>query len=404
MQRTLIMVGVFASLVMGAARAVAQTFPEAVAAARQNDPIYATRLAEVQDARLQARQAKLSYLPSVGVSYGEADIGTSARTAGASLSQPVLDYDKFLAVRQARPLEEKATQSARLTDFDLQQRVLRTMSEIIRNRETLRALEVQVRSLETQTQRARRMRALGQGTITEISDFEVRLAIARANRLTVENNLRSGERAFTLITGIEAVVPSMDISAAMPKSQIDPVETYVSRARANNPSLEQSRLDLQLQELNVKRARAEWWPTVTAYASYSKTEGFPAQDDGRIGISLSVPLNSNYILNSSRAAVQLKRAQESARYSSELLESEILRLHATVLSLRNEIAIREQAIDNAKLAVEGNLKGYQGGIRSNIDVVTSIQNLADAEVSLINSRLALATNYLDLELLRAEAR
>jgi outer membrane protein TolC len=75
-----------------------------------------------------------------------------------------------------------------------------------------------------------------------------------------------------------------------------------------------------------------------------------------------------------------------------------------VQSLKNELTIREQAIDNAKLAVEGNLKGYQGGIRSNIDVVTSIQNLADAEVALVNSRVSLATSYLDLELLRAEVR
>ena len=384
--------------------ALAQTFPEALAAARRNDPIYATRLADVQDARLQARQAKLAYLPSVGVSYGESDIGNSARTAGVSVAQPLLNYDKFLAVQQAQPLEEKAEQSARLVDFDLQQRVLRTMGEIIRNRETLRAIEVQVQSLEAQTQRAKRMRELGQGTVTEISDFEVRLAIARANRITVQNNLRSAERAFTLITGIEAIVPSVDITGVIPKGAIEPIETYITRARANNPSLEQSRLDLQLQELNVKRARAEWFPTVTAFASYAKTEGFPGQNDDRIGIALSMPLNSNYILNSSRAAVQLKRARESARYSGELLESETRRLHATVLSLKNELTIREQAIDNAKLAVEGNLKGYQGGIRSNIDVVTSIQNLADAEVALVNSRVALATSYLDLELLRAEVR
>jgi outer membrane protein TolC len=105
-------------LLIDAPLAFAQTYPEALAAARRNDPIYATRLAEVQDARLQARQAKFSYLPSVGVSYGESDIGNSARTAGVSVSQPLLDYDKFLAMQQARPLEQKAEQSARLVDFD----------------------------------------------------------------------------------------------------------------------------------------------------------------------------------------------------------------------------------------------------------------------------------------------
>jgi outer membrane protein TolC len=40
------------------------------------------------------------------------------------------------------------------------------------------------------------------------------------------------------------------------------------------------------------------------------------------------------------------------------------------------------------------------GIRSNIDVITAIQNLADAEIALITSRLSLASNYLELEILR----
>jgi outer membrane protein TolC len=51
------------------------------------------------------------------------------------------------------------------------------------------------------------------------------------------------------------------------------------------------------------------------------------------------------------------------------------------------------------LALEGNIKSYQGGVKSNIDVVTSYQNLADAETALVNSEVARTETLLTIRLL-----
>jgi protease secretion system outer membrane protein len=101
--------------------------------------------------------------------------------------------------------------------------------------------------------------------------------------------------------------------------------------------------------------------------------------------------------------VELRRARDAERYAEELVTNETQRLHSQVAYLQREIVLREQVIENAKLAVEGNLKGYQGGVRSNIDVVLAIQNQADAEVNLVNSQMTLLTSYLELEILRGGA-
>jgi protease secretion system outer membrane protein len=274
------------------------------------------------------------------------------------------------------------------------------MATIVLARETLRALAVQIQNLEGQTQRAKRMRELGQGTVTEVSDFEVRLASARANQQKTVNDLHSAERAFILLTGLEPQAEKIDVDAVFPQDALQAREWYRSEAQRSNPTLEQARRTLELAEINLRRSRAEYLPKVTGVVSYGKTEGFPAGDDARIGVNLAVPLDANYLLSNSRAGVELRRAQDAARYASEFVVNETERLYATVLSLQREVAIREQVITNAQLAVEGNLKGYQGGIRSNTDVVTAIQNLADAEVALVNSRLALAASFLDLEIVR----
>ena len=386
-------------LLLAADMAAAQNYNEALAAARRNDPIYASRLAEVAGARLTATQLRLSYIPSVGVTYNENDVNAGGRTWGAGAAQPLFNYDLWLQMRSARPFEARAEAQARSIDFDLQQRVFRTMAEIVRSRETLKTVAGRISALETQTQRARRMRELGQGTVTEVSDFETQLAIARADRLTVLNALQTAERAFTLLTSLQAVVETVSVSEAAPRSALREVEWYVSQAQAGNPQIQQARRDVELAEINLKRSRAEFLPKVTGFANYAKTEGLPGVDDTRIGVSLSVPLNSNYILNSSRSAVELRRVRESTRYVEESVASEARRLYATVQSLQEEVKVREQVIESAKLAVEGNLKGYQGGVKSNIDVVSAIQNLANAEVALVNSQLALGSAQLDLLLI-----
>lgn len=388
------------SLVLASAALPAQTYPEALAAARRSDPIYAQRRGDVELERLQARQARLAYLPGVGIGYRESDIGNSAWTTEATLTQPIFDYDRILQVRQGRPLAQRADATARTVEQDLAQRVYRSMATIVLARETLRALAVQIQNLEGQTQRAKRMRELGQGTVTEVSDFEVRLASARANQQKTVNDLHSAERAFILLTGLEPQAEKIDVDAVFPQDALQAREWYRSEAQRSNPTLEQARRTLELAEINLRRSRAEYLPKVTGVVSYGKTEGFPAGDDARIGVNLAVPLDANYLLSNSRAGVELRRAQDAARYASEFVANETERLYATVLSLQREVAIREQVIANAQLAVEGNLKGYQGGIRSNTDVVTAIQNLADAEVALVNSRLTLAASFLDLEIVR----
>lgn len=389
---------------LGATPGFAQSFEEALSAARRNDPIYAQRQAEVQLTRLQARQAKLAYIPAATVGYSESDFNQSARDISVGVSQPLFDYDRFLQVRQARPLEQKADASAIEVEQDLAQRVFRSMAQLVLNRETRRALDVQIESLEAQTRRAIRMRELGQGTVTEVSDFEVRLATARANALTTTNNLRSAERAFVLLTGLEPQTAEVNLDPLLPPAMLPTLEDFRREVATGNTTLEQARRDLELAELNLRRARAEFWPKISGFASYAKTEGFPGESDSRIGVSLAVPLDANYFFSNSRASVELRRTRDIARFTEAFILTELERLYATVTSLQGETVIRERAIANARLAVEGNLKGYEGGIKSNIDVVTSIQNLTDAEVALVTSKLALASSYLDLSLLGGATR
>jgi protease secretion system outer membrane protein len=177
-------------------------------------------------------------------------------------------------------------------------------------------------------------------------------------------------------------------------------QPIVTRARDTAAAVAKARQNLALKEIAAKRVRAQWIPQVVGVAGANRgASGSGVTTDARVGLSLSAPLGVSQWYADQKAATDIASARESLRLQQETVGNEALRLVRTIGALDREVAIRQQALAAARVAVEANLKSYQGGIKSNIDVVTSYQNLADAEVALVNSRLLRVENSLGLRLL-----
>lgn len=382
------------------ATAHAQNFTEALTAAERADPTFRIALTNVANRRVQVQEAKAAFYPSASVSYSRADVSTGAVSYGLTITQPLLSYDRYLTLQQVDPIAALAVAEERQARSELALRLFRVMAEIIRNREAIRSIGVQIDGLETQLRRAQRMRELGQGTITEVSDYEVRLAVAQANRVSQQSAMDSAMRNFNLITGLQAQADKVvvDDAARSPRPQDE--LGFVSRVRETTIAVVSARQSLRLQEIAVKRTRAEFLPQVVAVAGAGKSAGaLNSYTDTRIGLVLSAPLGVGQWYNQQRVANDLLRAQEALRSAQEAAAIEAQRLLQTAQSLDTEVEIRVRAVAAARLALEGNIKSYQGGVKSNIDVLTSIQYLSDTEVALVNSQISRQETLLNIQLL-----
>lgn len=382
--------------------AQAQTFTQALSAALSADAQYTAAMAGISNRRLQSREVGMAYYPSANLSYSQGDIGGSARgTTTISVTQPVASYDRWLALQQSNPLLAQAEAETRQARSELSLRVFRAMSDIVRSRESIRAIEVQLRGLNEQLQRARRMRELGQGTITEVIDFEVRLAVAEANLASLLNTQQAAVRALVLVSGLVAQPDAVNLDDTVPGNWQPAVDeaSYAEMARAGSTAVLQAREALRLQEIAGKRVRARYLPELYAGSSYTSGPSGSSTGNLRVGITLSVPVSAGSWFDDQRAANDLIRARENLRFAQENATNEAIRLWRGVESLKAELAIRERAVDAARLALEANIRSYQGGIKSNIDVVTSYQTLADAQTALAGSRLALQEARLSQRLL-----
>ncbi|WP_029000674.1 TolC family protein [Azohydromonas australica] len=378
----------------------AQSFEQAVAAARSADAQYTAALAAVANRRVQASQAGAAFYPSAAVNYNQADVSASGRsTRSVSVTQPLLSFDRYLTLKQADPLAALAEVELAQADNDMALRVFTAMADIVRNREQIRALTVQIEGLEEQLRRSRRMRELGQGTVTEVSDFEVRVAVAQANRVSLRNALQAAERNFTLQTGLRADVPTLQVQVPVwPESE--DLDALVSYVRERAPAARSAQLNVELARIASRRVVAQYLPQVSAQVARVQTSGFEPNNSSRVAVTLSAPLGVSPYYENQRAAADLVRAQENLRYAQDSTATEATRLYTALRSSRDEVRIRRQAVETARLAVDANVKSYQGGVKTNIDVISSYQALADAEVALVNTELQLTESRLRLQLLQ----
>ncbi len=380
----------------------AQSFEQAVAAARSADAQYTAALAAVANRRVQASQAGAAFYPAAAVNYNQADVSASGRsTRSVSVTQPLLSFDRYLTLKQADPLAALAEVELAQADNDMALRVFTAMADIVRNREQIRALTVQIEGLEEQLRRSRRMRELGQGTVTEVSDFEVRVAVAQANRVSLRNALQAAERNFTLQTGLRADVPTLQVQVQVPAwPESEDLDALVSYVRERAPAARSAQLNVELARIASRRVVAQYLPQVSAQVARVQTSGFQPNNSSRVAVTLSAPLGVSPYYENQRAAADLVRAQENLRYAQDSTATEATRLYTALRSSREEVRIRRQAVETARLAVDANVKSYQGGVKTNIDVISSYQALADAEVALVNTELQLTESRLRLQLLQ----
>jgi protease secretion system outer membrane protein len=389
------------TLTAAAASAESQTFTQALEAALKNDAAYSAAMVGVLSREIAAKEASASFYPSAGIKYGLPDVGQGSGVATLSLVQPIASYDRYLNRQQVDPLQAQARVQARQARDELNLRVFKAMADIVRTRETIRALDVQLRGLSEQLQRARRMRELGQGTITEVNDFEVRLAVAQANRVSQETTQQAAVRTLNRITGLSPVVGAVNVSDASGSGPlpVDDENGFVTAVLASSTAVQAARLNVTLQEIAGKRVRAKYVPTLNA----SVSRGTDGSNTGgvRFGISLDAPLSAGSLYEDQRAANDLVQANDNLRLAEQTTSSDALTLWRAAINQVREVEIRRRAVASAQLALEANIKSYQGGVKSNIDVVTSYQNLADSETALANSELALTETRLQQRLLLA---
>lgn len=367
--------------------------------AQNFDPAFQAAKADRAVSEADVNVARFSYLPTASLSFGQET--TENRPRGtAQIVQPVFDLERYATYQEAEPRRVSAEANFRLREQDLAGRLLKAVLEVVKTRETIALSAKQVEALTAQFNRAQRRNELGQGTLLEVRTSQLRLDQARATQRQLAAQLQIVEKQFAAVVG-EAPGPlpiNMGTMASAPGlNSLPNLVDLRERAGASNANIILARASERVAELAQRKVRAGYLPQVNAIGRSSKVDGRPS--DNYAGVQVSIPLGISVanFANHKKAALGIEKAREQRRGTEENVKLEAERLWVLVKGGLEELAIRKDAIANAEFAAEANVKSFEAGLVSSVDVINAILAVFETKRDYLNTLVTTTQSFLEAQ-------
>jgi outer membrane protein len=384
--------------VSGRAEDLMQVYREA----QQNDPAIAAARANWEATQERVPQARAGLLPNVALSasananyFGtnldsnphvgiNRNFGLGGLTVSAS--QPLYRYANSVAYSQAVEQVQQADYTLASARQDLILRVAGAYFDVLLAQFTVEVTESQKAAVSEQLAQAKRNFEVGVATITDTNEAQAKYDSIVAQEISAQNDLENKRTALRAIIGrappdLKKLGPGFDPVLPSPNA----LDAWVERALADNLAVRVAQYNADIAALEIERQRAGRLPTVDLVASFN-TQAFNAtvntssageQHQAAIGVALNVPLYTGGFVDSKvREALAL---QDAARQNLEVARRNALFSAQTgftgVTSAAASVKAFEQALVSAQTAYESNKTGQEVGVRTNLDVLNTQQNV-----------------------------
>ena len=370
--------------------------------AQRNDPSLAAAHANWEATQERVPQARAGLLPNVSLSastnanYFGTDVDTDPRVRvnrgfgigglTVSASQPLYRYANAVAYSQAVQQVEQADFTLASARQDLILRVATAYFDVLLAQFNVELAESQKAAVSEQLAQARRNFEVGVATITDTNEAQAKYDSIVAQEISSRNELENRRTALRAIIGrfpqdLKRLGAGFEPTSPSPNS----LDAWVDRALADNLNVRIARYNSEIATLEIERQRAGRLPTLDLVASANaqagtgsiNTNAFNDIRQAAIGLALTVPLyQGGFVESRVREALAL---QENARQNLEVARRNALFSAQTgftgVNSAAASVKAFEQALVSAQTAYESNRTGQEVGVRTNLDVLNTQQNV-----------------------------
>lgn len=385
-------------LMMGFGQASAIDLVGAFGLAQQNDPKFQAAKSQKTVTTAQALSDRASYLP--GYTFSRQQLPTlNATNTTQAISQPIVNLQLAAQVAQGGPRTTLAKSTFDTAAQDLATRTVNAVNQIVLAQETIKANQAQITALESQAQGAKRKYELGQGTITDMLDVQVKFEQAKANDLTLKANLKAAQDQFYAITGEYPAKNDFILPNKHEKFAVNTLEAILEKVEKENPNILSAKANETIAKYDVIKSSGVWAPTL-AY-TWQKTL-YNATTSYNNGLTLSIPVDANNYINTYAAAANASKTSSDRIATETQAKFEAQRLYALVEAAQESIKIKWQASDIARQSVIANQKSYEAGVKSTTDVLIAISTQFQARVDYVQAVTQQGINLLNLLLVSAD--
>lgn len=372
--------------------------------------------ATYQSARLQydanlarADQARAGILPNAGLAAGASrtafentnpQIDRSFNTQNVTLqaAQPLYRPANVASYQQGLRQIDLARAQLEASEQDLIVRTSQAYFDVLAAQDTLTFVVAQKTAVAEQLASAKRNFEVGTSTITDTREAQARYDLVLAQEIAAENDLRVKKIALDQLVGrTESQPRGLAQPPTLPPVLPDDVNAWVQQSESVHPSIRQAQGNVDIAELEVKKAEAGHKPTLDAVASYNITRNpsgtatspFDTRaNTSSVGLQLNVPLFAGFATqNRIRETLSLRdKAGSDLEGTRRAVAQNTRTAFFGVVSGQGQVRALEAAELSSQSALDANRLGYQVGVRINIDVLNSQSQLFQTKRDLAQAR------------------
>ena len=363
--------------------------------AMQFDPRYRAAVADKGVNMGLSDQARVAYYPEANLNTQRLQNDTAGRRT-MTITQPLLSAEKWASLKMETPRADFAQATLMVQQNDLASRLFKAATAVVLAQENHRLNQSKLDALMQQAERARRLYQLGQGTVTDMRDLDVKMAQARAQHLLLATQIDSALRQYAAIVGERPQASAFGLATQHAGLSLPALQASIDAALERNPGVQSARLSERVAELDLERARGALMPTLSAAYINSTSANVTNISTGLV---VNMPLQATSVVGHQLAQQNYQKALEARREVEEKVRVEVERMWAQLQSGVELLKAQSEAIQAAQLSVEANLQSFQGGVRASVDVANAIQVVYQVKSEYAALAVGQAENLLTLHTL-----
>jgi TolC family type I secretion outer membrane protein len=381
-------------------------------------------LANTEAEREELTKAKALFYPKVqlGLMRGRGNTDRTTQTSiGALNSELNYELENYsLTVRQ--PLYNKetfaiysgaksyVTAQESLLEQQNAKLILKLVSVYLETLYAQDRVTLQTNKLEAVNQQLRQAEQRyhrGSGTVVEVNEAQSNLDIAKVEKIQAANDLLSNQQSMQILTGsTHALSAELKVDGLNTLSGAEySLERWLDAARQHHPELIAATLDIDVARKEVEKKQAGHYPTLdlVGVRSYSQNDSNNTLgsrfDTSTIALQMNVPLFAGGYVNANvrQSASRLTASEETMTAKSREIEFNVRKYYQNLIAEQQSISAYQQAVQSAKVALDGTQKGFQAGFKTNHEVLDAQQKLFTNQLSLTKAYYSLISDWVNLQ-------
>lgn len=400
------------SAVPAGAQSASVTLQEAIARSVRVQPRMVQAEGSVRSAEARVRSARGAFLPNLTMNangqsfYSEqsrvdpqtglpVESGSTSQSASTSISTSLELWDGMRRPNELRAARANtASAEASLRDATFQQALTTTNQffDALAARKLLAVREASLRRAEEQMKTSVAKLQAGAATRSDSLRSLVGVGNAQLQLVTTQSQLATAEANLGRLIGEAGRVEAVDDSSFYRMVPAVDVEQLRTEALSRSPTVEAADAGLRSADASLSASRSPYWPTLSLSASTSlngnESSDWRFRQQRQLSLSFNWQIfnrfNREQTIATQQIAVDNARAtlDETRRTVVASLTQRLAELEAA----RLRIEITERSVVAAQEDLRVQQERYRLGVSTILDVLTTTEQLDQAEVDAVNAR------------------